>query len=1188
MKIQSLLLIALSSITFAISAADLLSKEQQTYLKNNPSLKVGVLEGNWLPYWGDIRSKEGINIEYAETMTEELGITPEYVPFSNIQALFAALKANEIDLTVGFVATQARSADFLFSQPIFNTLRLIWLRDSSLKSKPLDELVWACVRNSSACDLARTQDYDKLHIVNNNEMLFQSLNTGIADAAIVGLSTLNSYGFQNVNGELVGEVIYDKSLSKGEVSIATNNSNPELMSIINKYIEHTKNTQNTHVEIEANINILHNDMMLKVLEKQEGRTAIRYTIEDDLYPLSYIDPQTGRLRGYVHDLLKLLAQRSLLSFEYIDPQGHDVEQMLKDGVVDLLPARNTNNIDRRDFIATQPYSELKFSYIRATQIKGKQTTAILDRSGNFYTHFHQNEKFKQYPVYRDFEALMNAFASGKASHAFVNKSIVDNHYYKGFEKLFVPVTAPTAYDLTSPIGMELRSESAFLHKILNTVLTVTSKEEIEQLIERHNKVMITYGIDKKLVVIWALVGTCVFLIALMIYFMHTDRLSRTLRRRELESKIKRTENQWLSSILDNVPNLIVITDKSNQQVLANQRYLSVMERCTKYGTASVDEKQLFLKTVKFDKASSLEHESKHLKLDDHMYRVHQQTIKHPSDGNEYQMTVFDDISVLKRKEAELEQAIASRNHFLAVVSHELRTPIAAMLGLMELLEEDLTKPESKELLRNAMLSADRLKLHVNDILDFSKIEANQLQLDICNGNLYSELGPILRSFEKNAEQKGLRFIVDWPPNAFADVDLDWLRINQILNNLLSNALKFTHEGSVEVSIASSESQLVMGISDTGCGMTPEQVSSLYLPFIQGDETITRRFGGTGLGMSIVKSLVDLMAGSISVSSQPNIGTSVIISIPMVGRQIQLLNTGPVACNNSQTEAWLNCWEVPVDEFGLYASALEPESGSSNFYPDTLYHALLNRTSKQGQDKPQQSLSVSGHVMVVDDDPINRLLFKKQLDSIGVSATVMSSGESAFKTLVESIEKEELAYDLIITDCHMPHMDGYQLTQKIKNHPMLNALPIVGCTADNAKYVLEKASAAGMNEVIFKPYSIETLRGIFERYLPPSSVNQNRCWLDSYHVDEQVEIAEVVLMAFASDKALLNSAEEPLKSVAHRIKGSAAALSIGELEQAAKTCEQWIGSDKEQVSKDALIKILEEILSSTKAWLDNRA
>ena len=128
----------------------------------------------------------------------------------------------------------------------------------------------------------------------------------------------------------------------------------------------------------------------------------------------------------------------------------------------------------------------------------------------------------------------------------------------------------------------------------------------------------------------------------------------------------------------------------------------------------------------------------------------------------------------------------------------------------------------------------------------------------------------------------------------------------------------------------------------------------------------------------------------------------------------------------------------------------------------------------------------------------------------------------------------------------------------------------------------------MNEVIFKPYSIETLRGIFERYLPPSSVNQTRCWLDSYHVDEQVEIAEVVLMAFASDKALLNSAEEPLKSVAHRIKGSAAALSIGELEQAAKTCEQWIGSDKEQVSKDALIKILEEILSSTKAWLDNRA
>ncbi|MEF1305533.1 HAMP domain-containing sensor histidine kinase, partial [Vibrio owensii] len=251
-----------------------------------------------------------------------------------------------------------------------------------------------------------------------------------------------------------------------------------------------------------------------------------------------------------------------------------------------------------------------------------------------------------------------------------------------------------------------------------------------------------------------------------------------------------------------------------------------------------------------------------------------------------------------------------------VISHELRTPIAAMLGLMELLEQDLDRPESKELLKSAMLSAERLQLHVNDILDFSKVDANQLQLDVHSGNVYEELGSSLRSFEKAVEQKALAFEVNWQPTPYALVNLDWLRVNQIINNLLSNAVKFTDKGKISVNIHVYTNELVFCVQDTGCGMSKAQLDALFQPFVQGDKSISRRFGGTGLGMSIVKKLVDIMTGTIEVNSKQGKGTEITVRLPMTSQPLDLTGMGPIYTEDKQIHRWLNTWQVTLDEFEL--------------------------------------------------------------------------------------------------------------------------------------------------------------------------------------------------------------------------------------------------------------------------------
>ncbi|AYO11562.1 response regulator [Vibrio campbellii] len=1195
MKLFASIAALLITFSFSALAEDFLSKNDRLFLDNQKSVKVGVLAGDWLPYWGNLESKEGINIEYAESMLHDLHIDAEYVPYYSLDTLFNGLENGEIDLTVGFVATQKRAERFLFSEPIFQTLRLVWLRDVALENTPLSELKWVCVKDSSACDQIETLGFEHVHTVRNSVMMTTSLNTGAADAAVVGLSTLSSYGFKNPHGELTGKVVYDKALTPGAVTIFTGKESQQLMGIINKYIKHSKDSKHSRMHIEANINVLHNELMLEILEQQNGRQTVRYTIKNNVYPLSYTDPKTKEVKGYVHDLMKLLEQKSMLKFEYIHPNGRDVDLMLQEHIVDVLPTRNIAITDKKRFIATRSFGVLQYGYIESLNKQAQKSVGILDRAGNFYPHFLDNPAYASSPVYRDFKSLSKALEDGKISHAFVNQNLIDHHFYKGQGTQFKAVAPPDDMELGVALGMELRKDSEFLHRVLDTVLQVTTKEELQQLKERHEKVTVNYGIEKEIVVISALAGVCILLIAVLIYIVRTGHLTRTIKRKEYETQIRQKQNKWLSSVLDQLPNKILISDENNKQILANKPFINMLSRCNvDKGITDQEREQVLDLTRECVSSDSESTETSLCSLGDKHYRVRQQTLLHPEEGTQYRMTVFDDISELKQKETALKasnlkamQAIEAREHFLAVVSHELRTPIAAMMGLMELLEQDVERKESKELLKSAMQSAERLQLQVNDILDFSKIDANQLQLDVHKGNVYQELGATLRSFEKIIERKSLAFELNWTPTPHALVVLDWLRVSQIINNLLSNAVKFTEEGKVIVSVHVSPSQLEFKVQDTGCGMNNAQLATLFQPFVQGDKSTSRRFGGTGLGMSIVKSLVDIMEGTIEVDSQTEQGTTITVRLPMISQPLDMTALVPVYTEDKQVQRWLNTWQVTLDEFESKHHVLELEPHYSNVYPDLILQKLNGEVITQTHSTQTVEYQWDGRVLVVDDDAINRLLFKRQFEKLGVNCQLVASGLEAIEALEQAQSDNVLApFNLVITDCHMPDMDGYQLTQALKANKVLASIPVVTCTAENSRNVIEKAEQSGIETVLFKPYSLSELQALCEQYLSRViNAESQEDWLEAYSYEERLEMAQVICEALNNDIALIHSGEESLKSVAHRIKGSAAALNLTQLGHVAMQCESLVGSEQEVQARTALISELETIVSTTQQWLN---
>jgi signal transduction histidine kinase/CheY-like chemotaxis protein len=361
-----------------------------------------------------------------------------------------------------------------------------------------------------------------------------------------------------------------------------------------------------------------------------------------------------------------------------------------------------------------------------------------------------------------------------------------------------------------------------------------------------------------------------------------------------------------------------------------------------------------------------------------------------------------------------EAATRAKSRFLANMSHEIRTPMNGVIGMNQLALEEALPPLAERYVRSAHAAAVSLLRILNDILDFSKIEAGKLEIESVRFNLAELLQDVVAMQQLMVEDRSLVLVLDMAPTTPVWIQSDPLRISQILNNLLSNAMKFTASGRVTLKVFEFPQNILhLEIQDQGVGMTDEQLDKLFEPFHQADTSTTRIFGGTGLGLAICKQLCDRMGGRISVVSQLGLGSTFSVDLPF-----------------EVVEAPSTVHKIPS----------------------------VNTHAHSGFD------FTGVRVLVVEDNVLNRQLLMALLKKVNIDPVVATQGEEAIALLAQTQEP----FDLILMDIQMPVMDGMDTTQHIRNNPSYNALPIIAITANAMPDERRRCLAVGMQDYLIKP------------------------------------------------------------------------------------------------------------------------
>jgi len=1092
----------------------------------------------------------GFSALFCRWLTELFGIP--FVPVNcTWEFLLDGLENGAIDFSGQLMNTDWRHDMYFMTDPIAQrSVKYYRLADST----PLAEIRemrpprYALVEDSATTFHVLNyaiHEFEPVFIVENIDA-YELMKNGGADAFItIGIARTVFEDFNDV------ETIDFQPLISTSSSMAT--QNPELkpfISIVQKALDagaisylYDLYNQGERDYLKYRLN--------KLLTEEEreyirNNPVVKMGAEYSNYPVSFYNTYENEWQGVIFDVLKEITSLTGLTFDIetvIDSTSPEknqlLEQLLEQGVVSFVPQLDRTIINENLFIWLETallqehyllISRSDFPGLQANEILKTSVALVKDSANNeifhmmFPNHGHTVE-------YNSFEDALDALKNRKVDVLMgsMTQLLTLTNYKERIE-----FKANFTFDNSHSITPGFNKNEAILASIMGKALDLIDVEVISEYWMR-----MSFDYHSKLLREqrpWIIGAACLMfalLLIVTIFYINSTKKSKTIKKQAAR----------IDAIMNNLPGMVF-------QCLFDPpkyTYTLVSKGCEELTGYTADE-LVGEDAVHFDElvhpddtaiVEKMSDELSSFQLVEAAYRIitkdgnvkwiweRSRVIEKNPDGTPHLIEGYHvDISKQRQLEA-AESANLAKSSFLATMSHEIRTPMNSIMGFAEIAldSEDIT-PQTKDYLGKIMESTRWLLDILNDILDISKIEHGKMELEKAPFNLYDVIARSQSVILPSVIENGLTLDIDIDEEALTGKRLlgDSVRLYQVLSNLLSNAVKFTPKGTVTLTVTmknldESHETVLFEVKDTGIGMTPEQIQKIFDPFTQADSSTTRNYGGTGLGLTITKNILELMGGELAVESTLGVGSAF--------------------------------------SFAVTFETIEVTDDMSEL---TRIGAL---------EKPR----FEGLVLICDDNHLNQEVICEHLANIGLQTIVADNGKIGVEKIKERIDSGAPPFDLVFMDIFMPVMDGLEATTKII--ALDTGTPIVAMTANVMASELENYRKHGLLDCLAKPYTSQDLWRMLLKYLTPISrdlINEDE------YAQENDELLDKLRLSFVKNNQVVY--EEITAAITagdikyahrlvHTLKGNAGQIGEARLQKTAEVVEKALKSGVLTVSAGSI-------------------
>jgi len=1024
-----------------------ISSDDWYWLRHKAELRVGVSLSESAPFsvHADDDQYEGISADATALVGQLLGLQVKIVPFANDREAEEALQAGRVDV-INRHGNLAPRQGLLLSRPYAREQLALFKRSAEPRHSPADLAgLRVAVVDVHSAELKQRYPRADFRVYADHDKAIAAAAFGHAD---VYLDDLYS-AYYRINRSFYGYLRFERfsDLPVGGYGFALRTDNTRLQRLIDVAIEAIGDDPlrnlakrwvgNSFIPSEAPIGLS--------VEQQrwiQRNPVARLVINDDMAPGAYFD-SNGIFSGGIADLLEVITLSTGLHFEVVLRSGGypQMIETLHKNEADL--ALMTASPEREAYLRfSRSLVESPFVLLSSIEQQGKLGNLADKRLAIPSGHVALQQLRKRYPEATLIEAgttldTMNMLYQGKADAAMV--ALPAARYY--IERLFRDKLVINRVLDVGPatLNLAMRRSDVELQAIIDKVIQNIAPDDFNAISNRWRSPPGMSGqtwIDYRRVILEILGAAGLLLVLSLVWVIY---LRRQIKARLKAERMLNDQLQFVETLTDCMPPPLYVRDLKGRMLSCNRSYLK---------SVGLSAEQVLNKTVRqlpkenFESLPDFHRNYLQAMRDGQTIEsVHAVQLQGREVWINHWVQPFEDsqgvtkgvicgwlditehrqlIEQLQEAKNLADDASRAKTSFLATMSHEIRTPMNAVIGILELaLKRADSQPIDRASIEIAHTSAKSLLELIGDILDIARIESGRLSLSPKRANLRELVESVARVFEGLARQKRLNLILDIDSSINCDVLVDALRFKQILSNLVSNAIKFTEEGSVKISISglavnASLLNVNLSVEDTGVGINPADQQRLFRPFVQAQRNV-QHTEGTGLGLVICRSLCEMMGGRVGLSSTLGRGTRVEVEVRL--QVLELIDVPP----------------APV---------------------------LIQTRSRQRLQ-----------VLVVDDHRINRQVLHEQLSFLGHDAIEAQDGQVALQRWSEQ------PFDVVITDCHMPVMNGAELTRAIRQIEQqrgLDATVIIGLTADAQPEELELCILAGMNECLIKPLGLDEL------------------------------------------------------------------------------------------------------------------